>query len=388
MASKKEKTAPARRATVLKGANFYAFFHAQMCFEMGLGRSISDPEPAELAGDCGRHVVGPAHVMKASRISVFMRLVCGALLMLGGAQSHAAEYPSKPIRMIVPSPAGGGMDSLARTVGQAITERWGQQVVVDLRAGAAGIVGTDIAAKAVPDGYTFMLAWIAPLAINPALYKELPYDVLRNFEPVMEVATTPHILVVSPSLGVTTTREFVEFAKRKPREVTYGSSGIGGSSHLAGELFSTMAGVTMLHVPYKGTPPALVDIMGGRLHAMFAAAAPALPHVRSGKIRAIAVTTRAPSPMVPGAPTIADVLPGFEAHTWYGMVAPARTNKALIASVNAEVARYLRQPKITQMLAGQGFDVVASSPQEFAAFLRTELAKWKKVVTDGGIRAE
>lgn len=319
---------------------------------------------------------------------VLTRAALACAVALAALPGIAQQYPTKPIRLIIPSPAGGGMDNLGRTVGAGLTERWGQQVVIDTRPGAAGIVGTDLAAKAPADGYTLLLAWIAPLAINPGLYKKLPYDVLRDFEPLMEVATTPHVLVVPPGFKAATVQEFITVAKAAPGTVSYGSSGIGGSSHLAGELFAAMAGVKLLHVPYKGTPPALVDLMAGRIQASFAAAAPALPHIRSGKIKALAVTTRTASPNVPGLPPIADLLPGYEAHTWYGMMAPAGTSKAIIKTLNDTIASHLRQPRVSETLAHQGFDVVASTPADYARFLRAELAKWRKVVAESSVRAE
>jgi tripartite-type tricarboxylate transporter receptor subunit TctC len=316
------------------------------------------------------------------------RAALGCVVALAAAPAAAQQYPTKPIRLIIPSPAGGGMDNLGRTVGAGLTNRWGQQVVVDTRPGAAGIVGTDLAAKAPADGYTLLLAWVAPLAINPGLYKKLPYDVLTDFEPLMEVATTPHVLVVPPGFKAATVKEFIAAAKAAPGTVSYGSSGIGGSSHLAGELFAAMAGVKLLHVPYKGTPPALVDLMAGRIQASFAAAAPALPHIHSGKIKALAVTTRTASPNVPGLPPIANLLPGYEAHTWYAIMAPAGTPKSIIEMLNETVARHLREPEVNATLSKQGFDIVASTPEAFAKFLKTELAKWAKVVAAAGLRAE
>lgn len=321
---------------------------------------------------------------RLSRIAVLLSV----LMVPCAAGAADPAYPTKPVRLIVPSPAGGGMENLARTVGMGLTEKWGHQIVVDTRPGAAGIVGTDIAARAAPDGYTLLLAWVAPLAINPGLYRKLPYDVERDFQPVMLVATTPNILVVSPSVPAKSVREVIDLAKSKPGQLTYASSGIGGSSHLAGEFFSSMAGVRMLHVPYKGTPPALVDLIGGRVQMIFAAESAALPHIRSGKIRALGVTTKNRSPNLPDVPAIAESLPGFEVETWYGLVAPARTSKAVVEKLNAEIAAYLKQPRVRQQLSSQGFEVVASTSGEFSTFMKSELAKWRKVIKEAGIRAE
>lgn len=315
-------------------------------------------------------------------------IAVGLILPFASDAARDQPYPVRPIRLVVPSPGGGGMDTLARTIGQHLTEEWRQQVVVDARPGATGIIGTDIVAKSTPDGYTLLLAWIAPLAINPALYKKLPYDVSKDLAPVMLVATTPHVLVVAPSLGVTSVKDFTALAKAKPGQLSYASSGIGGSSHLAGELFKSLTGVDIVHVPYKGTPPALVDLMTGRIQLMFAAAAPALPHIKSGKLRVLAVTTVKRSPNLPDIPAIAETVSGFDAETWYGLLAPAGAPKTIVSALNAEIARFLKQREVAQKLAVQGFDVVASSPLEFAAYLQSELEKWRKVIQAARIRAE
>jgi tripartite-type tricarboxylate transporter receptor subunit TctC len=297
-------------------------------------------------------------------------------------------YPVRPIRLIVPSPAGGGMDILARFIGQGLTERWHQQVVVDTRPGATGIIGTSLAAKASPDGHTLLLAWVSPLAINPGLYSKLPYDVEKDLSPIMRVATIPNILVVRPSLDVATVKDFIALAKAKPGQLSYASSGIGGSSHLAGELLKSMTGINIVHVPYKGTPPAILDLIAGRMDALFAAAPPALPHIKTGKLKAIAVSTAERSPNLPDVPAVSETVPGFSAETWYGLMAPAGTPRQIVLKLHAEIARFLKRPDSTQKLAEQGFVVVASSPQDFAKYLQSELVKWRKVIQDTGIRAE
>lgn len=337
------------------------------------------------------HIMDSRRTVGDGTVSKFASwLVVAAALSIAASAAGGADggYPARPIRLVVPSPAGGGMDTLARTIGQHLTEQWRQQVVVDARPGATGIIGTDIVAKSTPDGYTLLLAWIAPLAINPALYKKLPYDVSKDLAPVMLVATTPHVLVVATSLGVTSVKDFTALAKAKPGQLSYASSGIGGSSHLAGELFKSLTGVDIVHVPYKGTPPALVDLMAGRIQLMFAAAAPAMPHVKSGKLKAVAVTTPKRSHNLPELPAIAETVPGFDAETWYGMMAPAGTPVAIVLRLNAEITRFLKQAEVSQKLSMQGFDVAVSSPQELATFLRSELKKWRSVIQNADIRAE
>ena len=232
-----------------------------------------------------------------------------ALVMLPVFGALAQQYPTRPVRVIMPSAAGGGIDTLARLVSQRLTEKLGHQFIVDVRPGATGIIGTGIVAKATPDGYTLMFTWTAPLAINPGLYDKLPYDVLRDFAPIILAATTPNVLVVNPAGKVRTVKDYIEAARQAPGKIRYGSSGIGGSSHLAGELFATLAGVELAHIPYKGTPPALVDIMAGRIESMFAAVAPALPHIRTERLRAIAVTTGKKSAILPDLPTAAETVP-------------------------------------------------------------------------------
>lgn len=310
-----------------------------------------------------------------------------ALVMLPAFGALAQQYPTRPVRVIMPSAAGGGIDTLARLVSQRLTEKLGHQFIVDARPGATGIIGTGIVAKATPDGYTLMFTWTAPLAINPGLYDKLPYDVLRDFAPVILAATTPNVLVVNPAGKVRTVKDYIEAARQAPGKIRYGSSGIGGSSHLAGELFATLARVELAHIPYKGTPPALVDIMAGRIESMFAAVAPALPHIRTERLRAIAVTTSKKSAILPDLPTAAETVPGFEAETWYAMVAPAGTPPAIVNRLNQEINAFLKEPATTLSLHQQGFEAVGGTPREFGIYLRSELEKWGKLVKNNNIRA-
>lgn len=299
----------------------------------------------------------------------------------------AQQYPARPVRVIMPSTAGGGIDTLARLVSQRLSEKLGQQFVVDARPGATGIIGSEIVARATPDGYTLMFTWTAPLAINPGLYDKLPYDTLRDFAPVILAATTPNVLVVNPAGKVRTVKEFIEAARQAPGKIRFGSSGIGGSSHLAGEFFATLAKVELLHIPYKGTPPALVDIMAGRIESMFAAVAPALPHIRSERLRAIAVTTSKKSAILPDLPTAAETVPGFDAETWYAMVAPAGTPAVIINRLNQEINAFLKEPAIAPALHQQGFEPVGGTPRELGIYLRSEIEKWGKLVKANNIRA-
>lgn len=313
-------------------------------------------------------------------------VLLGLMCLLGPARAQG--YPERPIRLIVPSPAGGGIEILGRQIGQHLTARWHQNVVVDARPGATGIIGTAIAAKAAPDGHTLLFAWTPPLTINPVLYESIPYDVQRDFVAVIRAATTPHVLVVKPDTGLRTVEDFVAHARRLEGKATYGSSGIGGTSHLAGELFASMAGVRMTHVPYKGTPPALVDIMAGRIDSSFSAVAPALPHVRANRLRAIAVTTPGPTAMLPGVPTVAESLRGFEAETWYGLLAPAGTPKQIVTALNREVQSFLSMPGTLEKLHAQGYEPIGGTPQDFARFLKAETQKWRKIIKSAGIRPQ
>ncbi len=318
--------------------------------------------------------------------------VVGAALLLpcieALAQAQAVAYPARPVRVIVPTAPGGGVDPFARMISQSLSEQLKQPFIVDTRPGATGIIGTEIVAKAAPDGHTLLFAWTAPLAINPGLYAKLPYDVLRDFAPIIMPATTPNVIVVQPSSPVRTVKDLIDAARRAPGKVSFASSGVGGSSHLAAELFATMTGTAMTHIPYKATSTAVVDLIAGRVDVMFAAMAPALPHVRGGRLRAIAVTTSSRSLILPDLPTAADAVPGYAADTWYGMLAPAGTSPAIVGRLNQAVNAYLKEPGTGPLLHQQGFEAVGGTAESFAAFLRTELAKWGKLIKQANIRPE
>ena len=316
----------------------------------------------------------------------------GRALLLAAALAAPAladVYPSKPIRFVVAFPPGGGTDIIARSVAQKLSERLAQQVVVDNRPGAGGNIGTDIVAKSAPDGYTLLMGSAGPLAINASLFKTMPFDPIRDLAPVTLAATTPNVLVVHPSLKVSTVKELIELAKAKPGQINFASSGFGTPAQLAGELFNSMAGVKLVHVPYKGAAPALADLLGGQVQLMFSTMPPALPHVKDGKLRALAVTSARRSPAAPDLPTVGEAaLPGFEANTWHGVVLPAGAQPAIVALLNREIVAILHLPEVVERLSAQGAEPVGSTPEEFAAYIRSETVKWAKVVRDSGAKAE
>lgn len=301
----------------------------------------------------------------------------------------AQTYPNKAIRLVVPFPPGGPADILSRAIGQKLTEGWGQQVVVDNRAGAGGTIGADITAKATPDGYTLLMGFVGTHAINPSLYSKLPYDNIKSFEPVSLVGTATIILVLHPAVPAKSVGELIALAKSKPGELTFGSPGNGTPQHLGGELFNTMAGVKMTHVPYKGAVPAINDLLGGRVSLIFSSAPPALPHVKTGKLRALAVTSTKRSPVVPDLPTISESgLPGYEVINWYGVLAPAGTHKAIVARLNAEIVKIMNMADVKKRLSAVGIEAFSSTPARFAAFIREETGKWAKVVKFSGARLD
>ena len=262
-------------------------------------------------------------------------------------------------------------------------------MVVDNRPGAGGNIGTDIVAKSAPDGYTILMGSAGPLAINASLFGKMPFDPIRDLAPVTLAASTPNVLVVHPSLRAATVRELIALAKARPGEINFASSGHGTPAHLAGELFNSMAGVKMVHVPYKGAAPALTDLLGGQVQLMFSTMPPALPHVKDGKLRALAVTSSKRSPATPELPTVDEIaLPGFEANTWHGVVAPAGTPAAIVARLNREIVAILHLPEVVERLSAQGAEPVGSTPEEFAAYIRSETVKWAKVVRESGAKAE
>jgi tripartite-type tricarboxylate transporter receptor subunit TctC len=311
-------------------------------------------------------------------------------LTLGTALCAAQTpgYPDKPIRMLVGFAPGGGTDTTARAISAKLGELMGQQVIIDNRAGAAGNIATEMVAKAVPDGYTLLLGTIAALAINPSLYRsKLPFDSIKDFAPIIQAVDSTNILSLHPSVPANNVKELIALAKTK--SLNYGSSGVGGTGHLAGELFDSMAGVKMTHIPYKGGGPAMIELVGGQVQLVYATAASAVPQIKAGKIKGIAVTTIKRSALMPSIPTISESgLPGFDANNWYGLLAPAKTPRAIIMRLNAEVAKVLKLPDVKEFLFNQGLDPAPGTPEQFGAYIKSEIAKWAKVVKDSGARAD
>jgi len=299
-----------------------------------------------------------------------------------------SQYPARPVRLVIPFPPGGGTDTMARAIAPKLSEFLGQQVVPENRGGAGANIGAEIAAKAPPDGYTIMLATITN-AIGATLYTKLNYDLVRDFSTITRLATTPHVLVVHPSVPVKTVKEFTALAKSKPGQLAYSSSGAGSAAHLAGELFSSLTGTKMVHVPYKGGGPSMIALVGGEVSVCFATMPSAVGYVRGGRLRGIAVTTEKRSPSMPELPTIAETgVKGYEAGSWYGLSAPAGTPKPIIDRLHAETLKVMALPDIKERLFKAGFEVVTSTPEEFAAFTKSEIQKWGKLVKATGLKAD
>ena len=309
---------------------------------------------------------------------------------LGAAQPALAAdtWPARPIRMIVAYPPGGGTDQVGRLMADQLTQSLGQNVILDNRGGATGNIGTELAARAVPDGYTLLMGNVAPNAVNISLFKKLGFDPVKDFSPISLVAVTPNILVAHPSLAVKTVKELLVLAKAKPGTLNFPSAGVGSSSHLAGELLKSLAKIDMVHVPFKGGGPALVAMISGEVQIMFATMPAAMPHVKSGKARPIAVTTAKRSQAMPELPTIAEAgVTGYEASTWYGLLAPAKTPKPIIDRLHVETVKILAGPA-RQRLEVQGFEPIGGTPAEFSAHIKSEIVKWAKVIKDANIPAE
>lgn len=305
------------------------------------------------------------------------------------APAWCQTYPARPIRIIDGFPAGGGTDFLARVIGQKLTERLGQSVIVDNRAGAAGNIGAEVAAKSPPDGYTLFIGLSSTLAPSPSLYSRLGYDVLRDFAPVTLVASGLYVLVVHPSLPAISLKALIALAKARPGQINYGSSGVGAPLHLAAEMLKARAGIDLVHVPYKGAAPVIAAVTAGEVSMGFASLAAALPMVKVGKLRALAVTSAGRSAAVPELPTVAESgFPGFDITPWYGILAPAATPREIVSLLNAEIGRIVRLPDVRKAFATQGLEAVSSTPEQLAAVLKAEIAQWAKVIRDANIRAD
>lgn len=315
----------------------------------------------------------------------------GAALIAGATlpgRALAQAYPSRPVKMIVPFPPGGPVDTTARAIAPRLSEALGQQVLVDNRAGAGGIVGAEIAAKAPADGYNLFVCAIHH-SVLPALRPALPYNIEKDFVPVSFAAMFPVVLVAHPSLPVRSVPELIAYARQNPGKLAYGSAGNGGGTHLAGELFASMVGVDLLHVPYKGSAPAMTDLVGGQVQLMFADAPTALPQIRSGRVRALGVASPKRSTLVPDLPTIAEGgVPGYEAYSWAAIVAPAATPREAVARLNAEIVKVLNAPDVRQRLLDAGAEAMPSSPEQFGLMLKAEMTKWAKVIKERNIQAD
>jgi tripartite-type tricarboxylate transporter receptor subunit TctC len=300
----------------------------------------------------------------------------------------AADYPTKPIRLIVPLTAGGPTDILARIIGAPLGTALGQQVIVDNRPGAGGNIGADLAAKSPPDGYTLFMGTSGPLSINSTLYPRLPYDPIKDFAPVLLTASAPFVIIVHPSVKATTVKELIALAKAKPGSLNYGSVP-GSASHLSTELFKMTAGIDIVHIPYKGAAPATTDVMAGQIQLSFASTPGSIPVVKSGKVRALAVTSAKRVTKLPEVPTVAEAaLPGYEASVWYGVVAPARTPREIVQRLNTEIARIVADPAHREKMIAGDFEPTSGTPAEFAAFIKSETVKWGKVVKASGAKGE
>ena len=309
-----------------------------------------------------------------------------ALLSATGNAQAQKDYPSRPIRMLVGVVPGGATDILARIFGQKLAESWQQQVVVDNRPGANQIVAAELTSKAAPDGYTLQMI-PAGFAINPAMHPKLPYDPIRDFTAISMVAMVPNVMVVHPSIPVKTVNDFIAYARARPGQLSFGSSGIGSPSHLCGELLSSLARLQMTHVPYKGQGQAMIDLLGGHLKLAFPSIPASIPFIRSGKLIALAIATSRRSSALPDLPTIEESgVKGYDVSAWYGVIGPPKMAKPLLAKINGELNRILKTPEVSQAMSQQGADPLGSTPEEFAKAIATDIPKWKKVVADAGIK--
>ena len=319
---------------------------------------------------------------KFKYLLLFLPLTAAAIDGFGQA------YPVKPVRVVVPSSAGGGTDIVARIIVPELSKRLGQQVIVDNRPGAGTMIGIEIVAKSPPDGYALLMT-PSTLAINSALYKKVPYDPVRDFAPITELISSPSIIVVHPSVPVKSIKELIAFARARPGQLNYASAGTGTYPHMTMELFLSMAKLKMVHIPYKGTGPAMIDMLAGHTAVMAGTVLSVMPHVRAGRLRPLGITSQARSPVVPEIPTIAESgLPGFESVQWYGFLAPARTPREIVTRLHAETTRILQQPETKERFAGDGADPAGNTPEEFARFIQSELVKWAKVARGAGIEPQ
>jgi tripartite-type tricarboxylate transporter receptor subunit TctC len=318
-------------------------------------------------------------------------LLSGFIAVLGciaalAAPATAQPYPAKLVKLVVPQTPGGATDVFARKIGQALSERWGQPVVIENRAGAGGVVGTDVVAKSPPDGYTLLVTYAGSQAINPSLYSKIPFDSVKDFQTVATIAVTPFILIVRPKLAANNLAEFIALVKEKPGTLTYASSGNGSVNHLLGEMLKAEAGISMLHVPYRGVAPAITDVMGGQVDSAFSSVPSVMQMIRGGNVRALAVSSARRIAVAPEIPTIAESgFPGFDVNPWWGILAPAGIDMAIVRKINSDVAAILQSKEMIDFLATQGGEPLITSPEEFLALLQADVVKWAKVVKGAGV---
>jgi tripartite-type tricarboxylate transporter receptor subunit TctC len=313
--------------------------------------------------------------------------VVAAVLALAGT-AQAEDYPAKPIRLVVPFTPAGATDILARLAAQHLSQAWGQQVVVDNRPGAAGNIGTELVAKAPPDGYTILMSTVSTHGINPSLYAKIGYDAVKDFSPISLMALVPNVLEVNPSVKATNVKELVALAKASPGKINFASSGSGTSIHMSGELFKLMAGVDIVHVPYKGSAPALTDLLGGQVDMMFDNLGNTLQHIHDGRITAVAVGSTQRLKSIPDVPTLGEIFPGAVSTTWFGVVAPPKTPAAIAAKISADINEVLKMPDVVARFAGMSATPVGGTPEQTAAFIRAESERWKKVIAEAGVKVE
>jgi tripartite-type tricarboxylate transporter receptor subunit TctC len=327
--------------------------------------------------------------MKIRQLCALVGAALGAAGAIGASEAYAQTYPTKPIRLICPFPPGGTTDVVARIVAQGLTEAWGQQVIVDNRPGAGALIGTEMAAKSVPDGYTVLLGSITTHAVNPALHKKLNFDVITDFAPVTLVVSSPQLLAVHPSVAAKSVKELIALAKAKSGQLNYASAGPGTSPHLTFELFKSAVGIDIRHVPYKGTGPAITELVGGQVQAMITGVVALMPHVKSGKLRGLAVTSKARVAALPDLPTIIESgVPNFDVSSWFGVFLPAGTPKPIVTKMNGQIRKIVQAPDVRKRLIDLGADPETNTPEQFAAYVKSEKVRWGKVVQDTGARVD
>jgi tripartite-type tricarboxylate transporter receptor subunit TctC len=321
-----------------------------------------------------------------------MRKLFGSLFisfaLASGAQAQSSSYPDRQIKIISPFATGGIADTFSRVIAQGLSEAWSQPVIVENKTGGGGNIGSDFVAKAAPDGYTLVMGNIGSHAVNPYLMKNMPYDPLRDFQPVAYVLDAEGLLVVSPDVPSKSVSELIAYIKANPGKISYGSGGVGTTSHLAGELFKSLAKVDMTHIPYKGNAPAITDLIGGQTQVMFATMPTVLPYVKSGKLRALAVIGGSRSPSLPDVPTVSETLPGFDVSNWIGIFAPNGTPPSIVSKLNAEIVKVMQQPNVQKRLDTEGAKFKVMTPEAFGAFQKSEAQKWAKTIRDSGLKPE